>query len=490
MEVRLPTIGHLTGKRSIRVTEPLNVSAYLPSGKHLLIGQRRDVGSPDALVLLGKCAEHTGLRDMFDGNIWLDIRLPHVVFICGKRGSGKSYDLGVLAEGLALTSSSGVTTKDTSITTIVFDTQNQFWSLGTVPSSRLPEDRVQLAELEAWRLQPTPLGNVRLFAPRGDEAILGTETEFVISPADMDADDWCGLLQVERYSPMGQCIRIVHRKVTCTGYSYPPSQHSSKEIHVSPKEDYEIADLVECLQRDPEVSDQMQRATRDAVLWRLESLIDSKLFGRGGIDVRDILEPGLMSIFLLRNLDDATKALVVSVVTKRVFNVMGKYHTHRKVARRFGETFADTNLPMGVWTIIDEAHVVCPADQNTAAKPALIEYVKRGRDAGLSLVLATQQPSAIDSSLLSQVDLTVVHRLVLDSDIAAATSRFPARFPSNVKLAERDVSDPRTLVRLLGEGEALVGDAESERGFIVRIRPRVTAHAGDEPVVVGYDFDS
>ena len=31
------------------------------------------------------------------------------------------------------------------------------------------------------------------------------------------------------------------------------------------------------------------------------------------------------------------------------------------------------------------------------------ENVKRGRDAGLSLVLATQQPSAVDSKILSQV---------------------------------------------------------------------------------------
>ena len=489
MAVPLPTIGHLTGKRSIRVTEPLNVSAYLPRGKHLLIGQRRDVGSTEALILLGKCAEHTGLKDMFDGNIWLDIRLPHVVFICGKRGSGKSYDLGVLAEGLGLTSSSNVTTKDTSITTILFDTQNQFWSLGAVPSSKLPEDHAQLAELEAWRLQPTPLENVRLFAPKGDQPILGTETEFVISPADIDAEDWCGLLQVERYSPMGQCIRIVYRKVTSVGYSYQPSPQSSKEIHVTPKQDYEILDLIECLRQDAEVTDQMQRATRDAVLWRLESLIDSKLFDKGGIDIRDILVPGLMSVFLLRNLDDATKALVVSVVTKRIFNVMGEYHTRRKVMRRLGETFPDTNLPMGVWTIIDEAHVVCPAEQNTAAKPALIEYVKRGRDAGLSLVLATQQPSAIDSGVLSQVDLTIIHRLVLDSDITAAISRFPARFPSAVKLTERDIGEPRSLIRLLAAGEALVGDAESERGFVIRIRPRITAHAGDEPEVVEHDIN-
>lgn len=489
MEVPLPTIGHLTGKRSIRVTEPLNVPAYLPRGKHLLIGQRRDLGSTDALILLGKCAEHTGLRDMFDGNIWLDIRLPHVLFICGKRGSGKSYDLGVLAEGLSLASSSNVTTKDTSVTTILFDTQNQFWSLGVAPSSKLPEDHVQLVELEAWRIQPTPLDNVRLFAPKGDQAIVGTETEFVISPTDIDADDWCGLLQVERYSPMGQCIRVVYRKVTSSGYSFQPSPHSSKEIQVPPKQNYEILDLIECLRRDAEVTDQMQRPTRDAVLWRLESLIDSKLFGEGGIDITDILVPGLLSVFLLRNLDDATKALVVSVVTKRIFKVMGEYHTRRKVARRFGEAPPDTNLPMGVWTIIDEAHVVCPAEQNTAAKPALIEYVKRGRDAGLSLVLATQQPSAIDSGVLSQVDLTIVHRLVLDSDIAAATSRFPARFPSNVKLVERDVGDPRSLIRLLTAGEALVGDAESERGFVIRIRPRVTAHAGDEPEVIKHDIN-
>ena len=41
------------------------------------------------------------------------------------------------------------------------------------------------------------------------------------------------------------------------------------------------------------------------------------------------------------------------------------------------------------------AHVVAPKDQNSPARDALIEYVKRGRDAGLSLVMATQQPSAI-----------------------------------------------------------------------------------------------
>ena len=488
--VELPNLGHLAGTRNIRVSEPLSARAYIQRGKHLIIGQRRDAGATDALVLLGKCLEHTGIRDMFDANVWLDIRLPHVVFICGKRGSGKSYDLGVLAEGLSLSSASSVSTKEESVTAILFDTQNQFWSLGDAPSSRLPEDKRQLSELESWHLSPGALSNVALYAPKGDPGLTGKERSFAISPRDMDAEDWCGLLQVDRYTPMGQCLRTIYAKVTSEGYSYTPSSRTTTERRVQPNNDYEISDFIDCLQNDPEVTDQMQRQTREAVLWRLESLAQSQLFDKQGIDIKDLLVPGQLSIFLLRNLDDATKSLIVGVISKKIFNVMGEFHTRRKVARRLGSAPPKENLPMGVWTIIDEAHVVCPNDEATAAKPALIEYVKRGRDAGLSLVLATQQPSAIDPAVVSQVDLCIVHRLVLDSDISAATSRFPARFPSMVKIGERDIGDPRILVRLLGEGEALVGDAESERGFLVKMRPRLTAHAGDEPSVVGYAFNT
>ena len=87
-----------------------------------------------------------------------------------------------------------------------------------------------------------------------------------------------------------------------------------------------------------------------------------------------------------------------------------------------------STLPRGVWTLIDEAHLICPSDGHTAAKPILIEYAKRGRDAGLSLVLATQQPSAVDSRVVSQVDLLIAHRLVVDADILSALARVPCRF--------------------------------------------------------------
>ena len=226
--------------------------------------------------------------------------------------------------------------------------------------------------------------------------------------------------------------------------------------------------------------------TRDAVLWKLESLRDSKIFRQDGIDIHQIIKPGQLNVFLLRNLDDATKSLVVSVIAKKVFRIMGRYHTERKAARRSGRPISPRydSLPQGVWTLIDEAHLICPSDSNTAAKPTLIEYVKRGRDAGLSLVLATQQPSAVDSRVVSQVDLLIAHRLVVDADISAALARVPADFPKSVSFGTSQVSDRLGLIRALETGEAWVADAETNRAFLVGMRPRVTAHGGDEPTVV------
>ena len=221
-------------------------------------------------------------------------------------------------------------------------------------------------------------------------------------------------------------------------------------------------------------------------MWKLEALRDSNVFRKGGVDVLDFLKPGQLSVFLLRSLDDATKSLVVSVIARKIFRIMGRYHTERKTAERFGNPIPDqhSSLPEGVWVLIDEAHLICPSDSHTAAKPTLIEYVKRGRDAGLSLVLATQQPSAVDSRVVSQVDLLIVHRLVVEADISAALARVPADFPKDVAFGSTKISDRLALIRALETGEAWIADAETSRAILLAMRPRVSAHGGDEPTVV------
>ena len=481
----LPSLGHLESTRRVDVSDPIERASYLSQGRHLLLGQRRNRGDTAALILLGKCIEQSRVSNKFDSNIWLDVNTPHVIYICGRRGTGKSYDLGILAEGLALGRDSQIATKIQPITTLFFDTQNQFWALQNLPDDGLDEDKQQLSRLRQWGIPPNRIPSARLFAPIGSAPLHSSVTDFAIDPVELELEDWCGLFGLEVYSPQGQLIRSLLWKVGVEGYD---AQHSTgiRRRHLSAKPDYELEDLISCLLQDVELCEQAQRQTRDAVLWKLQSMRDSKIFGKGKLDILKIIEPGQLTVFLLRTLDDATKSLVVSIIAKKVFRIMGQYHTELKTARRSGLTISDQQhaLPHGVWTLIDEAHLICPSDSHTAAKPTLIEYVKRGRDAGLSLVLATQQPSAVDSRVVSQVDLLIAHRLVVDADISAALARVPAAFPKNVAFGNTHVSDRLALVRALDIGEAWIADAETSRAVLVAMRPRVSAHGGEEPSVL------
>lgn len=482
----LPDLGHIEALRKVDVAEPLQRAHHERQGNHLFIGQHKLKGTSDALVFLGKCIESTRIGNKYDANVWLDIRTPHVVYIVGKRGSGKSYDLGIITEGLLLPSSTRITTKDKAITAIIFDTQDQFWSLGGPPSDDIPEDREQVAEIRKWGLEPALIPSFLLLKPRGEVCELPEVREYSIDPADLAVDDWCSLLQEERYTPIGHTIETLVEKVARTGYTTTPGAAGAGGRPVPPKPRFAISDLLACLRDDQDLNSTTAQQTRNAVLWRLSGLSNSSLFVSGGLSVRELLKPGQLSVLLMRKLDDATKSIVVSVLTKKIFELMGEYHTRRKVARRRKVDLPSgyEGLPDGAWVIIDEAHLVCPSDRDTSAKHALIEYVKRGRDAGLSLVLATQQPSAIDSRVLSQVDLLVAHRLVMEGDIVAALARMPATLPSRITIGGQDVSSPSALVRMLDTREAWIADAESSRAFLVAMRPRITAHGGDEPMLV------
>lgn len=483
---QLPDLGHIEALRKVDVADPLDRAHYEKQGNHLFIGQRKYRGSSDALIFLGKSTESSRIANKYDANVWLDIRTPHVVYIVGKRGSGKSYDLGLITEGLMLDSSSRITTKDRSITTIVFDTQDQFWSLATTPAEDIAEDRDQIADIRRWGLNPARVSNLVLLRPRGEPSEIPGAVEYSIDPANLGIDDWCSLLQEERYTPIGHTIATLIEKVARTGYTTIPSAPGGGGRRVPAKPQFEIADLLLCLRDDQDLNLNTAQQTRNAVLWRMQGMSNTSLFVSGGLSIRDVLRPGQLSILLMRRLDNATKSIVVSVLAKQAFTMMGEYHTYRKVSRRHKTEMPHgyENLPDGAWVIIDEAHLVCPSDQDTSAKGALIEYVKRGRDAGLSLVLATQQPSAIDSRVLSQVDLLIAHRLVMEADINAALSRMPANLPSKVVMGGVEVTNSSGLIRTLDTREAWIADAESSRAFLIAMRPRLTAHGGDEPRLV------
>ena len=343
---------------------------------------------------------------------------------------------------------------------IVFDVQDQFWTLAHTPKKELEEDEQQLRDLSTWGIEPRSVRNVNLWIPEASDTQVPNATRFSIAANQLDAADWLQILELERYSAMGQALLTLLEE---HGPDTPERLMSACE--------------------EGSAQDTFHPATLDGIRWRLRSLANSQIVSSNGINVDDMLQPGALTVVLMRNLSDALRALVVGVIARLVADRLGRVHQARKVARRLNDPIdlEDATLARRLWLVLDEAHVLVPSDGTTAATNPLIDYVKRGRDAGLSLIFATQQPSAVSSKLLSQVDLTITHFLGFDADIGAAIARMPSRTSVDYELNSQKVGSLNDVVRSLAAGEAFIADAATERVFIAKIRPRASAHGGSTP---------
>jgi ABC-type dipeptide/oligopeptide/nickel transport system ATPase component len=421
--------------------------------KTLVIG-RRDPSSSET-AFLGKVLEQSSSASLLDHNVAMDISFPHVVGIFGSRGSGKSYDLGIILEGIFNPDRGAV--RDAAI---VFDIQDQFWTLGYSPDPNLDIDQPQLHDLSAWGLDPTKVNNINILTPRSSDTQVQDTTEFSLAAAQLTYDDWLAILDLERYSAMGQSLSALLN----SSPGAPPST---------------LADLC-----DPRgVLANFQQGTVDGLRWRLESLAATEIVGATGLSVDTLLEQGTLTVILMRNLPESVRGLVVGVIARMVADRMGRIQQSRKVAVRTGkaDVTADLNLTGRLWLVLDEAHVLVPSDGGTAATAPLIDYVKRGRDAGLSLIFATQQPSAVNSKLMSQVDITLTHMLGFDADLTAAIARMPTRTSVDYEIDSHGSGSLADVIRSLGPGECVVADGASSRIFLAKIRPRSTAHGGATP---------
>jgi ABC-type multidrug transport system ATPase subunit len=94
------------------------------------------------LVYIGKGFVKMGQYTSLSNKIFLDVVRTHVILVAGKRGSGKSYTLGVLAEQLS------DLPKEVSqnIAPIIFDTMGIYWTM-KYPNQKEKE------LLEKWELE-------------------------------------------------------------------------------------------------------------------------------------------------------------------------------------------------------------------------------------------------------------------------------------------------------------------------------------------------
>ena len=500
--------------RKFRITDPLYIASLTTKyGRHILLGREKNEIDPRWLIYLGKVIEISS-PNYSNSDVWLDVNKPHVVFIVGRRGQGKSYDLGIILEGLAATIDNGISAKEAKVSAILFDTMNQFWTVLFKPSESDAEEKHQLQLLRKWGMSPQNI-DVQVFVPKGAEKTLPLFKEIGIVPSELNHLDWCNLFGFDPYADLGgQLLSAAFRKVSVEGYT------TVKGGKITAKSDYSIGDLIYCIENDREILSELRgfkRDTRRAVIQRLKEATAWGLFQEKGTEISEIYKPATVSIMMLGDLDDKTKALVTGLILRKVYDrrtsvreaeekfirLIGKREELTKKIETVSEKekpalsseikklddqirtlrqFLKTYEGPPCWVLLDEAHVMCPADHSTSAKEVLIKFAKRGRDKGLSLTLATQQPSAVDIQLISQKDIMIVHQLGIEADRRAARLRIGTFIPNEIHSGatkiETNVFD--VMISSLERGEALIADDEASRVFLAKIRPRISAHGGKE----------
>jgi len=451
--------------------QTFNISPRIFPGREITFGNEKK-GSD--FILLGRLAERGRERQ-----VWFDITREHVVAILGKRGSGKSYTLGVIAEGIA--SDDGVISNiQEKRSIILLDTLNIFWPSYYLLSTNYShiELKKQITYLKSWDLRPKSPPNVQVYIPSGFESLSTPSIAkgYQIGVSDLDASDWGFLLGVDLFRDvMGQLINISYAKVTIEGWT------DKKEVKRPPKEEYSIDDLIDCINNDKELSSKkigFDVRTRRAVVSKLASLKKYPVFSTTGTPLHEILKPGTLTVLLLANVPDDFRCVIASVLLRKILEERREASLLRKKDIIEGKADRRKYSPR-TWILIDEAQNIVPAEATTISTPILVKIVREGRNFGISLALTTQQPSALDQRIMAQVDTLILHKLSIKKDIDYALSNSKTSHPSSIYLGGEALT-LENLYRKLPLGYAVVSNNDTPRDFVVQIRPRISVHGGFE----------
>lgn len=398
------------------------------------------------------------LLSLFGMPVNLDLMSPHVMFVAGKRGSGKSYTLGIITEELAL----AMERKEIEVAAVVVDTVDVFRQM-VEPNT----DQSDL--LQKWGLSEKGFP-VNVYIPRRTYIGLPDEVKkkarlfpLSIGPRELTVSDWGyvlekgGTLSTAMENLISEVLESVRR-----GYTLESGDRMSL------KRDFSIKDMIMCIEENPAIDELYKPATKMAMIQRLKRADRLGVFHPGGTSAQDLAVAGQITVIDVAPLGSDAEA-VLAILTNMLCRQVLTY----RMAWTDEGTSAREELPP-TWLIIDEAHTLVPRSGETPAKDAIIGYAKLGRRFGCSLVLCTQQPSAVSDDAISQADMILSHSLSHDNDIRALQHRAPAVMPEQFK--------EKVFISSLPRGVALSFDqaTENKRGFIMQVRPRLSQHGGTD----------
>ncbi len=366
----------------------------------------------------------------------VDLNEPHIVFLCGKQGSGKGYSIGVITEMLLSKTIPGISQVKKPATIIVFhkpreDTRSEFWSI-VKPNLNSAETKVLRDEYKTSPRRVINRNNVRVFV---DPFVYENEkTKFraeyraevypiAIKPQRLTAEDWPYVLSIGRKSG---------------------SMYVKKIFQIIKKTQYDEDFGLNKIKRHIDISD-LNPNQKSFANMRLETLQD---YLDGG-DFMKNLKIGGVNIFDLRKImmepDD-----IFSVMMLVISSLINDDRTER-------EQFV---------FVINEAHDYLRKGLSKEFTDYINYLIRKKRHAGTWLMLDTHFPEDVDPKVIKGSDIKIFHK----SDVITSN------------LLKQVVNGTPLPPHLLETGQAIIRADKSNQGpdrlLVVQIRPRLTHHGG------------
>jgi hypothetical protein len=220
---------------------------------------------------------------------------------------------------------------------------------------------------------------------------------------------------------------------------------------------YSISDI---LTRLNSIAEKRTASEAIAATWArnyLRNLADSGYIGTSEPRIEEIASVNQISVIGMSGVKERIQQFLVTNILQRIFEA-------RKQER----------IPP-VIVIIEEAHRFAPSGENSPSTAAIRTLATEGRKFGICLVVVTQRPNRLDSTVLSQCVTNIVMKVKNPSDL------------NSIKLSAENITDD--LIDLLPrfeKGEAVVmGEA-----FPISIRFRVRSERKTEHGGKSVDFEN
>ncbi len=415
---------------------------------------------------IGKLVSYPAGKFEEVGSAYLDLTSPHCMLVVGKRGTGKSYTLGVLAECFGTLEKS---IRDR-ISVIVIDTMSVFHGLKM--QNTHPWEVNRLKDFE--NLTPSGFKDyAQIFVPSllidklkegGHNIAYDHLLQFSLH--EIELTDWLSIFSLSATEPAGVLLVKVVDALKRQGQAFDFSDiYSSIDNSNSPDQ------------------------AKEALKGQFKIAENLGIFAKNGTSYDDMAKGGQLSVldisFLGRVVGLDVRNLIVALIGRKlladrmVYSTLEMQSEAGLIDEKIDKDIAKEH-PI-IYMIVDEAHLFLPNGSSTLSSDILIDWIKLGRHPGLSVILATQEPAALHESAIRQADIILAHNVTSNDDVAAL-GKAKQTFMTGSQDLEKMISTME-----FRRGLTVLFDDKTRKMEMCIIRPRLSLHTGVDATAIPMD---